>query len=101
MSLDLVPQPTSIPSPEDIVFVFDFSESDIPVDINNVTLQTYPDYLSLINETNFFEELNRRLVFLHDVTHYQDDIGETITYITDSQGRIFQIDLLHVSGVPT
>jgi hypothetical protein len=101
INIDTDPTSKDIPLPENIEFVFHFSESDIPVSINNAIIQTYPNYLSLADDTHFFDEVNRMLLFMHNVTHYQNGIGETRTYITDSQGRIFQIDLLHVSGVPT
>ena len=101
MSNEPYPQPTSIPSPENIVFTFNFSETDIPVDINNAVIQTYPDYLSLTNETYFFDEINRKILFHHEIQHLQNGVGEIISFVADSQGRIFRIDLPHVSGVPT
>ena len=99
-----------IPSPESIVFTFVFEDSDVPgqpeisgnpIDINHAVIQTYPDYLSLTNETNFFNELISKLVFMHEIQHLHNGVGEVDSFVTDSQGRIFKIDLLHISGVPT
>jgi hypothetical protein len=110
MSTDPDPQPTSMPAPESIVFTLVFQDSDVPgqpgilgnpIDINHPVIQTYPDYLSLTNETNFFNELIRKLVFLHEIQNYENGVSNVDSFVADSQGRIFKIDLLHVSGVPT
>lgn len=98
MSTDLE---KDIPAPESIVFIFDFTESDIPISINTPVIQTYPDYLSLTNETAFFDEINNKIFFLHEIQHLQNGIGEIQSFVTDSQGRIFRVDLPHISGVPT
>ena len=87
--------------PTNIEFTFDFSDIDTPVDINNAIIQQYPNYLSLINDTEFFVEVNNKLFFLHEVQRIHNGIGEIQTYVNDSQGRTFQVDLLHQSGVPT
>jgi len=90
-----------IPLPKNIEFVFDLSESDIPVTINTPIIQTYPNYLSLTNDTAFFDEVNNKIETLHEILHLQNGIGEILSFVTDLQGRIFQIDLPHVSGVYT
>ena len=98
------PQPTSIPLPENIAFKFEFEDSDVPgdpIDINHPVIQRYPDYLSFAGDIEFFDELNKRLIFLHSLVHFQNGIGNDRTFVTDIQGRIFQLTFLHVSDVPT
>ena len=87
--------------PTNITFNFHFSESDMPVDINNAVLQQYPDYLSLVDDTYFFTALNNKLDFFHEIDHLQNGFGEIQSFVTDSQGRIFEVALLHQQGVPT
>ena len=101
MSTDPDPLKKDIPPPESIVFIFDFTESDIPISINTPVIQTYPDYLSLTNETAFFDEINNKIFLLHEILQLQNGIGEIQSFVTDSQGRIFRVDLPHISGIPT
>ena len=64
-------------------------------------IQTYPNYLTLTNDTTFFDDVNSKISLLHEILHLQNGIGEIVSFVTDSQGRIFQIDLPHISDVPT
>ena len=48
-------------------------------------IQTYPNYLSLTNDTTFFEAVNSKIEVLHEILHLQNGIGEIVSFITDSQ----------------
>jgi hypothetical protein len=87
--------------PTNIEFTFSFPDIDQTIDINTPVIQQYPNYLSLSGDNIFFDSLNQKVSIFHLLHRVQPNIGLIITYVTDSQGRIFKINLNHIRGVNT
>ena len=88
--------------PTQIEFTFVFSDNVLQVqDINNPDIQEYPNYLTLENDTVFFNALNDKLIFFHTIHRIQPYIKLLDSFVRDSQGRIFKFEVEHVSGINT
>lgn len=75
---------------KDIEFTFYFENINSPVYNTHIEIQQYPDYVSLIDDMEFFIELNSVLsLFYNKYT----TIGPINIHIDDSKGRTFAICL--------
>ena len=82
--------------PSSIEHVFEFDEDVFSIqDVNNPVIQKYPDYLSLTHDFVFFDALNSKLSYFHNIDRIQPYISIIDSFIRDSQGRIFEIQLNH------
>ena len=88
--------------PTQVEFKFFFPDDVLSaLDINNPVIQQYPNYLTLENDELFFNALNEKLSFFHIIHRIQPYIALIDSFVRDSQGRIFQIEINHIQGVNT
>ena len=78
------------PYTKDIEYTFYFHNVNSPVYNTHSEIQQYPNYISLIDDIDFFIELNSVLSLFYQ---RYTSIGPIIIHIDDSLGRTFAICL--------
>ena len=78
------------PFETEIEFTFYFVDLNSPVYNNHIEIQQYPHYISLIDDMEFFIELNSVLSLFNKK---YATIGPINIHIDDSKGRTFEICL--------